>query len=42
MVEAALDAALRQLQPHAASHPAGYEAIMEHVKALRGLLASRS
>ena len=42
VVEAALDAALRQLQPHAASNPGGFEAITEHVRALKGLLKGGS
>ena len=42
MVEVALDAALRLLQPHAAANAEGFAAVTRHVLALKGLLAGKA
>ena len=42
VVEVALDAALRLLQPHAAANAEGFAAVTRHVLALKGLLAGKA
>ncbi|GAX80922.1 hypothetical protein CEUSTIGMA_g8357.t1 [Chlamydomonas eustigma] len=42
VVEAAMDAALRLLAPHAVASPEGFAAVSEHIKSLRSQLASRA
>ncbi len=42
VVEAALDAALRLLAPHARANPEAFAAVSEHVKSLRTLLAGKA